>query len=579
MNTPVAIKLYDLSSAAKTNKLHDVVGRDLELTRLVRSLLRPDHHNAALVADPGTGKTSLLEALALRLSKGHYRPLDSRIYRLNPEPIMGLLMNGDSLRQTLTALTEAISQLESATIIIEDIQLLASDDPGRLEHTLALLKALAAHDSIRLIITTTSQAYHRIFRDDYVFGRLFDAIEIQPADEQSAVTMVTQTIPLIEARNHQTVTNEAVVQSVQLGARFGHGRALPDSAIRLLEEACVKASLESHDHVTGTDIQLVVAEREHLPTRALVQDQADSLADLEPKLNHEVIGQSKPLKQIARQIARSHLGLGDPTRPRGSFLLLGPSGVGKTQTAKALAKIVYRNEQALVRLDMSEYSEPHSAIRLIGSPPGYVGYEEGGQLTGAISKEPYSLVLLDEIEKAHPKLFDLFLQLLDDGRLTDSSGHTVDFTETMVLATSNTGSGEIAQAASQGLDIYDPAFARNTILPILMHTYRPEFINRFDAILIYQPLSESHLVSLAQRELILLSKRLQKTGISFAVSNETIAEMLRPTYNPLFGARPVKRLLADRFENPLADLLINGRIKGPITITGTEPWLSEETVR
>jgi len=576
MSTPISIKLYDLMSAARSGKLHDVVERDQEMNRLVRILLRPTHHNVALVADPGTGKSSLIEALALRLHEGHFRTLEPKLYRLNSEPIMGLLVNGDSLRQCVAALKQATSQLEDATIVVEDIQLLASDDPGRLELTLSLLQALASHPGIRLIVTTTTSAYHRIFRDDYVFARTFDALELGEATPEAATTMTLQTVPRLERMNRQIIEDSAIEQAVTYGGRFGHGRALPDAAIRLLEETCVKVSLDGRDNVTGADIQDVVGEREHLPARDLETDQRDQLADLEPQLQRAVVGQAPAIRTIARTIAKSQLGLGDATRPRGSFQLLGPSGVGKTETAKALASVVYRNPQALVRLDMSEYGESHSAIRLIGSPPGYVGYEEGGQLTGAVAREPYSLVLLDEIEKAHPKLFDLFLQLLDDGRLTDSAGKTVDFTETLVLATSNTGSREIASAAAAGIDVSSPTFMQNTILPLLMRTYRPEFINRFDAILVYQPLGEIQLVALAQRELAGLARRLKRLNITFDVPDHTLATMLRPTYNPMFGARPVKRLIATHFETPVADQLIKGELVGPITITGTEPWLTQE---
>jgi ATP-dependent Clp protease ATP-binding subunit ClpC len=573
MSTAVSLKLYDLMSAARSGKLHDVVERDAELARLVRILLQPSHHHVALVADPGTGKTSLTEALALRLHQGKYPQLERKVYRLNTEPIMGLLIDGDSLRQCLQALTQAAGQLAGATVIVEDIQLLASDDPGRLELTLALLQALASQPSLRLIITTTTTAYHRIFRDDYVFGRTFDALELPEPGVAAMTAMVSEAVPRLEQAARQRIDRTAIEQAVVYGGRFGHGRALPDAAIRLLEETVVKVSLDGRDDVTGADVMEVVAERERLPLADLQTNQRTMLTELEPGLQQAVVGQTAPLRTIARTIAKSQLGLGDASRPRGSFLLLGPSGVGKTETAKALTRLVFNSPQALVRLDMSEYGESHAAVRLIGSPPGYVGYEEGGQLTGAVSREPYSLVLLDEIEKAHPKLFDLFLQLLDDGRLTDSAGKTVDFTETLVLATSNTGSHEIAAAAAAGVDVDHPQFLHDTLMPLLMRTYRPEFLNRFDAILVYRPLEEAHLVTLAQRELDKLAGRLSQLGIQFAVPDAVIAELLRPMYNPLFGARPVKRLVATHFETPVADRLIRQELDGPVTITGAEAWL------
>jgi ATP-dependent Clp protease ATP-binding subunit ClpC len=574
MSTPISIKLYDLISAARAEKLHDVVERETELGRLVRILLRPTHHHVTIVADPGTGKSSLVEALALRLHQGHFRPLPAKIYRLNTEPIMGLLVNGDSLRQCLAALTQATTQLTEAIIVVEDIQLLASDDPSRLELTLALLQAIASHSGIRLIVTTTTTAYHRIFRDDYQFNRSFDALELPEAAPAATTRMVEQAVPRLEATNRQTITPDAITQAVHFGGRFGHGRSNPDAAIRLLEETCVKVALDGHDHLTAADLQAVVAERERLPLADLEADNRDQLANLEPDLRRAVVGQDPAIRAIAAHLVRSQLGLGDPSKPRGSFLLLGPSGVGKTETAKALATHVYSNPSALIRLDMSEYAESHAAVRLIGSPPGYVGYEEGGQLTGAVSREPYSLVLLDEIEKAHPKLFDLFLQLLDDGRLTDSSGKTVSFTETMVLATSNLAAREIAVAASQGVDIHHPHFLTNTIIPTLMQTLRPEFINRFDAILVYNPLGEAQLVALAQRELAKLSLRLERLGVTFAVADTTLAAMLAPMSNPLFGARPVKRLITTHFETPIADKIVRRELVGPITITGMEPWLT-----
>jgi ATP-dependent Clp protease ATP-binding subunit ClpC len=576
MSTPLAIKLGDLVAQARSGKLQDVAGRDPELGRLVRMLLRPTHHNVVLVAQPGTGKTSLIEALAVRLEQGKYRPLEPKLYRLGTEPIMSLMVNGDSLKSCLNALRAATAQLTSAIIVVEDIQLLAADDPGRLELTMALLNAIASHPGICLITTTTTTAYQRIFSDDYLFNRTFYALDLPEATVDQAICMVEQAVPDLERINHQTIEPATIEHAVTYGKRFGHGRALPDAAIRLLEETCIMVSLEGRDNVTAADIGLVVSERERLPISDLSSTGDQSLVGLEERLQHAVVGQKPALRTIAGHLARAQLGLRDPSKPRGSFLLLGPSGVGKTETAKALASNIFQGPQSLIRLDMSEYSEAHSSVRLIGSPPGYVGYEEGGQLTGAVLREPYSLVLLDEIEKAHPKLFDLFLQLLDDGRLTDSSGHTVDFSETMVLATSNTGSAEIAQGVASGWDVTSPEFMQNILLPLLMRSYRPEFINRFDAVLVYQPLTEDHLIRLAQRELTGLAGRLSRIGITFAVPDEILGDMLRPLLNPLFGARPVKRLIATRFETPIAEQLLRHTLTGPIEITGQESWLYQK---
>jgi ATP-dependent Clp protease ATP-binding subunit ClpC len=578
MSTQVKIQLHDLISAAKNGKLADIVERDPELSRLARIMLRPNNHHVAVVGEPGVGKTSLVEALAIKLHRGHFRPLKPVMYRLSPEPIMALLVNGDSVRTCLNALSAATKQLEAAIIVVEDIHLLATDDPGRLELTMALLQAIASHQGIKLIVTTTQSAFRQVFASDYIFNRMFDDLSVVTPTEIEARIMVGNAVPRLEAQNRQLIEDAAVDEAVKFGGRFGHGRALPDAAIRLLEETCVKVTLDGESLVTASDIQDIVAERERIPTRDLETTQRDRLVDLEVVLKQSVVGQPRPLQTIARTIPKSQLGLSDPSKPRGSFLLLGPSGVGKTETAKSLAKLVFDNPQALVRLDMSEYGEAHSGVRLIGSPPGYVGYEEGGQLTGAVAKEPYSIILLDEIEKAHVKLFDLFLQLLDDGRLTDSSGQTVDFTETLVLATSNAASFEISEAAMAGLDVHSPDFMNKTVLPILMQSFRPEFINRFDAILVYQPLGMPQLVSLAQRELATLSKRLSTVGVSFDVSDELLASLLLPIANPLFGARPVKRLIATQFETPLATKLISRELVGPITITGTEQWLSPELV-
>lgn len=565
--TEVSIKFRNLTARAKHRR--PITGREAELRRLVQILLKPTHHHAVVVGEPGIGKSSLITMLSQAVSENALPNLPNKIYELDITPVLNLLVAGDSVQNCYQAIHDSLAKLPSAIIVIEDIQLLAANNSTRLEQTVGLLQMIAEIPNIWLITSTTKTAFDRLFRSDYSFSRLLTVLEIEPLPNQVIAKILNQAF--VDQKINPTA--EAIDTVMKLASRYGYGRELPDTGIRLIEDIAIRASFDGKKQVEADDIKAFVAEREKIPLSSLKKKNHSNLANLEQKLNQQVIGQAPALRVISRSIIKNELGLTDGTRPRGSFLLLGPSGVGKTETAKALADIVYENPRAMVRLDMSEYSEAHSAIRLTGSPPGYVGYEEGGQLTGAVMRQPYSLILLDEIEKANAKLFDVFLQLLDDGRLTDSSGSTVDFTHTMVMATSNIGSLEITDAVKNGVDISKPSFVSTTLMPLLLKNFRPEFINRFDAILVYQPLAMPQLVSLARREITKLEARLKSKGISFAVSDDLIESLLKADYNPLFGARPVKRLIANHFEMPIAEKIINNELQGDITITGSESWL------
>jgi len=567
MSRALSLRLRDLS--VRANGSRAIIGRDKELHRLVRILLKPAHHHVALVGDPGVGKSSVVEMLAQAMAAQVIPQLPPKIYQLDTAPIQSLFVAGDSARSCFEALSANLARLGEIIIVIEDIQLLAADDPARLELTLELLQTITNHAGVRLIVTSTASAFQRTFRDDYVFGRTFVPLELGELDGSIITDILTNAV----AHQGLTMSTAAGELMINLSRRYGHGRALPDAALRLLEDVSAQITFDGSCKIRAADIRAIVSEREGVPLASLDAKNQTHLPQLEMRLNQAVIGQEAAIRTIARTITKAQLGLSDSSRPRGSFLVLGPSGVGKTETAKSLAEHVYANPKALVRLDMSEYSEAHSAVRLIGSPPGYVGYEEGGQLTSAVMRQPYSLILLDEIEKAHPKLFDVFLQLLDDGRLTDSSGKTADFTQTLLLATSNIGSQEIAAAFQNGIDVTAPAFLQSELMPLLLQHFRPEFINRFDAILVYQPLSEAQLVRLAQRELAKLEARLSTLGVTFNVPDELLATLIHPHYNPLFGARPVKRLIASHFEMPLSEHIITGALTGPVMITGKEPWL------
>lgn len=553
----------------KVDNAPEIIGRDKAIRQLVQILYRPTNHHVAIIGEPGTGKSTLVSMLSTAIREGVLPHLPSKMYELETSPIINLFVSGENPRNFYQAMDEAISKLEGAIIVIEDIQLLSVDDPSRLELTRELFQTITKNPNIYLIVSTTETAYSRIFREDYIFVRIFSPLEI----DQLSANKIKQIVTNFVVSQGVEIEKPAIDATVEFGDKYGRGRGLPDAALRLFEEALVKMAFENRQKITHQDIEEIISEREKIPITGLNTQSGIDLTNLEQNLNHRVIGQLSAMKIISRTIMNAELGLADASRPRGSFLLLGPSGVGKTETAKTLSELVYHDQKSMVRLDMSEYGESHTAARLTGAPPGYVGYEEGGQLTGAVDRQPNSLVLLDEIEKAHPKLFDMFLQLLDDGRLTDSKGKTVDFTHTMVLATSNIGSQMIADAFMAGQDISDPEFLRLKLMPLLLSQFRPEFINRFDAVLVYRPLVISQLVSLAQRELSKLEARLSAKQISFRVSDEILEQLLKTNYNPLFGARPVKRLIAQHFELPVAEMLVTGRIAGAMTIDGSESWL------
>lgn len=555
MTETLTLQLRDVSAAARAKKLRDVVGRDLELDRLARVLIRSQHHHVLIIGEPGSGRTALVEAFAHRNAQGSLPLAALPIYRLDVEPLLNLIITGGNVSGCLRALDQAVSQLPPSIIIIDNLERLATDDPYRQEFMLQLIEPLTRQPAIRLVAVASSEGYQANLQPLAAIHRIFDLIELPTPTPQQAEPMVAAHKQRYERTYSVSIDNQAIEAAATHARRFLPKRALPDSALRLLDEACAKVHLEDAEIVTSAAVTAVVAERTRVPLHTLSVAERTTLADLGLALEQRVIGQPAALTKIAATIARARLGLTDRRRPRGSFLLLGPSGVGKTETAKALAQLVFGSEQAFIRLDMSEYGEPHAGVRLVGAPPGYVGYSDGGQLTNPIAREPYSLILLDEIEKAHPRVFDLFLQVLDDGRLTDGSGQTVDFSQTFVVATSNTGVEAILHGIRSGQDIHSPEFFDTVLLPALLTTYRPEFINRFDSVLVYEPLSLNHLVEIARKQLGELIARVGHQPV-LEIDDQELRALVAKIANPVLGARPVRRLIQDHFEAPLAAQLL-----------------------
>ena len=355
-------------------------------------------------------------------------------------------------------------------------------------------------------------------------------------------------------KHHQVAIEPAALQAaIDLSSRYVQDRFLPDKAIDLLDEATSGAKIAGKLSVSVEDIKQILAQRTGIPITALTQEESLQLLDLDKQLKQQLIGQDQAVDAVCDVIKRSRAGLKDPNRPIGSFLLLGPTGVGKTELAKALARTVYKSEKAMVRLDMSEFTEAHTADKLIGAPPGYVGYEEGGQLTNPIRRRPYSLILMDELEKAHPKVFDVFLQVLEDGRLTDSQGHLADFKNTIIIMTSN-----IDVAVLQGPSL---KVDRTALMKTLSSYLRPEFLNRIDEIIIMNKLGLKEIKAIAKIQLNQVVNRLKVKGIILTVPEAALDKLAQGGDVAEFGARPLKRLIQDKIEEPLAEMIISGKLK------------------
>lgn len=567
-NTPLLNKYsIDLTQLAASGKLDEVIGRDSEIQRVIQILTRQTKSNAVLLGEAGVGKTAIVEGLA-KLIYEEKTPDALRGVRILSINLVSLLSAASSYTRAenvMESIIEEVKQAGNIILFIDELHTITGGGQSNEANSISnILKPALARGELHMIGATTLSEYRKYIEKDPALSRRFEPVKVDEPDIETAVKILSKVAQKLEEFHNVKIDDTAIRDSVILSKRYIQDRHLPDKAIDLLDEASSKIALENKTILTSEDIRDIISNRTGIPVNSLSADDQSKLSNLEELLSQSVIGQPHGIHVVSEAIRRARAGLKDPNKPTGSFLFLGPSGVGKTELAKVLAREIYNTEKALIRLDMSEFSEQHTVQRLVGAPPGYVGYDEGGQLTNPVWEQPYSLILLDEIEKAHPKVFDIFLQVLDDGRLTDGQGRTVDFKNTIIIATSNIASSEIMEEIKKAENketLSSPEFIENTIIPILRDYFRPEFINRFDEVVVFNPLGIEELVQIAKLQIKKIQKRLEEKGIKIEVSDETLRNYATEAYNPDFGARPLKRLLQDRIENVVAKSIIEGKIK------------------
>lgn len=561
--TPILDKYAkDMTDLASRGAYTVVIDREKEISQISRILARQTQNNVLLVGDKGVGKRTIVHGLANNIYKGSV-PMalrSVRLLELDLPVLESVATSQERLFEFIEAIRVEFRENSRLLIFIEGIDsLLNMDKPSALAAIGSLLRPSITAGEIRIVATISSELYRKYIEVDDSLSKLFDIVRVEEPNEEQAELMVKASGERLAHFHGVTISGEAVKSSVYLSKRYIPEKKLPQKAIDLLDEACSKASLERREEVTQEDVNLILSEKTGIPVQKINESEQSKLVNLEAIIAQKVVGQDHAVKIISESIRRSRAGLKDSNKPIGSFLFLGPTGVGKTELAKVLTKVVYDDENAMIRLDMSEFSEQHTVQRLVGAPPGYVGYEEGGQLTNPVYERPYSLILLDEIEKAHPKVFDVFLQVLDDGRLTDGKGRTVDFRNTIIIATSNIASMEITEMMA-GTDITSDA--REQLMPVLMQYLRPEFINRFDAVIAFNPLSLEVMRIIADINLRKLQKKLAERGIEFTYSEMSVNKIAEESYDPEMGARPLLRYLQQNVENQIAKEIIEGKREG-----------------
>lgn len=583
-DTPALTKYgRDLTAQAKNGELDPVIGRQIEIERVIQILSRRKKNNPILIGEPGVGKSAIVEGLALRIAAKEIPALEGkRIISLDiASMVAGTTYRGQFEERIKTVIKELHDHPE-IILFVDEIHTLmgAGNAQGSLDAA-NILKPALARGEVQCIGATTINEYRTSIEKDGALERRFQKVTVQPTTPDETYTILTRLSETYGQFHHVRYTQEALRACVNLTDRYITDRQFPDKAIDAMDEvgACLgeKIARQEGDDTTGeeairrevteADVARVVSQMSGVPVQRVAQAEGEQLRQMASTLQQRVIGQDEAVKKVVKAIQRSRMGLRDPRKPIGTFFLLGPTGVGKTHLAQCLAEEMFGNRNAIIRFDMSEYMEKHTVSLLVGAPPGYVAHEDGGKLTEAVRRKPYSIVLFDEIEKAHPDIFNVLLQVMDEGRLTDRQGHVVDFKNTIIILTSNVGTRQLNDFGAGigfGADNLDDKTSERMLVKALQRTFPPEFVNRLDDIIVFHPLSKEDLAQILWLELRPLQARLESMGYTLELTDETRDAILHMAHDKQYGARPLKRAIQTLVEDPLTDKLLAGEIENKL---------------
>ncbi len=630
----------DLTAAAREGKLDPVIGRSKEIQRVIQILSRRTKNNPALIGDPGVGKTAVVEGLAQKIVAGDVPETlkDKRVVSLDlTGMIAGTKYRGEFEERIKKVIEELTANKDTILFIDEMHMLMGAGAAEGAADAANILKPALSRGEVQVIGATTLDEYRKNIEKDAALERRFQPVQIDEPSPEDAVEILKGLRDRYEAHHRIKIPDEAIEAAVKLSVRYVTGRFLPDKAIDVIDEACSRVRLstlttppdlkqmedeitaitakkeeavkgqdyenaaklrdeeknkrealearrkewseqqtKTHGAVTEDDIAAVISGWTGIPVAQMTEDEGQRLLHLEDTLHQRVIGQNEAVTAVAKAIRRGRVGLRDPKRPIGSFLFLGPTGVGKTELSKALAEAMFGDENAMIRIDMSEYMEKHAVSRMIGSPPGYVGYDEGGQLSEKVRRHPYSVVLFDEIEKAHPDVFNILLQILEDGVLTDGQGRHVDFKNTIIIMTSNIGAQKITGNGRKSLGFAEGEAntaertfeqIKEDVLSELKTAVRPEFLNRIDDIIVFNRLSEDEIAQIADGMLRKVAERMQEMGITMDWTDAAKKHLAKAGFDPVYGARPLRRAVTNEVEDLVAEESLEGKIKSGDHVT------------